>query len=708
MRITKCIISKAGLFDNITFEFKGNKTQIYGKNGSGKTILAKSIIDTFYKKIDKTSILPENLASSLFFEIYFEFDPETKFKISNNGNNYYKIYSYKKNEEVLVYSHSTLNENKIVNQDILQQFESFFNEMHKQYFIDLSYAVAPSDVPGKNPISYNSIKEILLKENNSFLSYDKSLETSLTDQHNKTKIDEHIEKNQKIVKDVSKRLTLIDLQNARLKKLENENSKISSEIETLHKSLTTLENQKKLLLTIKGSIKELQDIHNNLETIKTEVLHEQQKNKHYIALKNSIKTTYPQFKHLSFEDTQSLDELQEVFIQIRNINEKIEDFNFNKLEKKKSIKRTAVAVNISAIMAIVTILIKNKLSFQNDIFLTGGILGFAILFTPVLLFFNSLKFSNEKAKKYNKEKMQLEEKLKEILERTKIELEGYKLSELYEFLLQYFEDYIEYTEQMKELVSLRKNIKDKQYLQNIKDKLQVLKNEEKKISTEIDEYILQTNIDEEIPHEISKIDNIIFNLEREIELLQKQITVKQNIINKIDTNNEKKPIPKDKVELLVQLKDNSNRKLDNLTISKNTLNYINSILFRTIAKREQKQLEALVKITLEKFHYLTDNHYITKVDEVTLLTIVKDNNFTDDFNPTMKHALLLSLKLALTNFLEKSELLIPLLIDDPFQFMDEYRSERLKELLDETSSKRQVIIFTHQRDIDFTENYLEL
>jgi uncharacterized protein YhaN len=58
----------------------------------------------------------------------------------------------------------------------------------------------------------------------------------------------------------------------------------------------------------------------------------------------------------------------------------------------------------------------------------------------------------------------------------------------------------------------------------------------------------------------------------------------------------------------------------------------------------------------------------------------------------------MSIKFALTDFFIDDKISLPLIIDDPFQFMDEERTLKLKDQITEISSRRQVIIFTHQKD----------
>ncbi len=45
LRIKRCVASMPGLFNNRTLEFNEGLTIVYGRNGSGKSVLARAIIE---------------------------------------------------------------------------------------------------------------------------------------------------------------------------------------------------------------------------------------------------------------------------------------------------------------------------------------------------------------------------------------------------------------------------------------------------------------------------------------------------------------------------------------------------------------------------------------------------------------------------------------------------------------------------------------
>ena len=105
---------------------------------------------------------------------------------------------------------------------------------------------------------------------------------------------------------------------------------------------------------------------------------------------------------------------------------------------------------------------------------------------------------------------------------------------------------------------------------------------------------------------------------------------------------------------------------------------------------------------------MTENQHLYEIDEEIIFDVITKNKIPQEFNPTMVHALLLSIKFSLSDFLKNSRFNLPLIIDDPFQYMDQERIERFKNLIIDISKKRQILIFTHENGKNNWGKYIEL
>ena len=103
-----------------------------------------------------------------------------------------------------------------------------------------------------------------------------------------------------------------------------------------------------------------------------------------------------------------------------------------------------------------------------------------------------------------------------------------------------------------------------------------------------------------------------------------------------------------------------------------------------------------------------NRQYITTVDDDLVKSVITGREDCGVLNTALFHILRLCLKIALSDFLAEDDVHVPLIIDDPFLFMDDRRAANLKELLKTTSEKRQVIVFTQNAQYLDQEERFEL
>src|SRR4030067_2294845 len=96
-------------------------------------------------------------------------------------------------------------------------------------------------------------------------------------------------------------------------------------------------------------------------------------------MKTELDTMFPHFSDIDINDSTNLERLQEVFNDILNLNEQIDDFYFRRDLKKKKFKKIAVAASLSALSSCLFILIRNGFAFQKDLYLWTGIVAAAFV-----------------------------------------------------------------------------------------------------------------------------------------------------------------------------------------------------------------------------------------------------------------------------------------------------------------------------------------
>jgi hypothetical protein len=712
----KCMVYKHGIFDNRVIDFSDRLTIVYGKNGSGKSLLARSMVDVLWGKFSDRKLLGDDVLNSLYLDLFFSLSDNGYYRICNTSDKNYRVQYIHNNAEKIIYSETKSDgqaESKVQNYldaDFeSRMFQEFLTRIDCDAFVNSSFVPSSVDIDRKSFIDLSVIKRIILDENTGF--YNQYINMARTFERGiaaNSGLPPEVTRFEEKKRDLEKKIQIMDISGSRHDKLRREKNTIQREVDELNNSLNSLNSQKEILNKIIENLTKVEELKEEFEGIKDEIQDEQQKIKSMADMKTELDTLFPQFSEIDIADSTNLDRLQEVFNDIRNLNEKIDNFYFKRELKAKKLKRTAIAITACALAALAAVLIKNSFDVFKDPYLLIGIIGLSCAAYAAigagLLFIRR----DKELEKLEEEKKHFKVRIMVLMEKSKVVLEDYKLTEIYELLLQYFEDYVNYTERKKDLALIKSSLKEEEYMVRIQKKLDELKKEEEIIKDEIHTSIDILNIVDDIENETSKIEDLIRNIGTELAIIKEKIETKERILQQIDSEFLQASGNSGAMNALLEEKNGIDRILKKWKVNRNSMEFITRMLTRAVERSEEKQLRKLLDGTLEKFNHLTGNQYITKIDDAAVLQMVTENRVPDEMTPPIIHALLLSLKFTLSDFIINGNTTIPLLIDEPFQFMDDERCNRFRDLVSNVSSKRQVIIFTHQSDKRNWGNFVEL
>ena len=716
MHYIRCIVYKNGLFDNRILNFNDRLTIVFGRNASGKSLLARGLIDALWRKFSSRNLLGEDTWNSLYLEVLFTLADDGYYRIHNTSDNNFQIHYIHNNGEYLIFSETKLEENAadatsniFTSTQGSRHLQNFLKKIDFETFISSSFIPSSADIATESLIDYTVLKKIILDESTGFYNHYTNIQKFLDQSSNfPGGLVPEILKYDELKRELEKKIMIIDISGSRHEKLDREKSNIQEEIDELNGSLLSLNNQKDILNKIIDNLNKVDALKNEFQYIKDEIQHEQQKIKSITDMKNEIDALFPQFSNIDINDSTSLDKLQDVFNDIRNLNERIDNFYFKKDQKKKRFNKISTAVAAAAVLSALLILIKNGFLFDKNVFLWGGILCIATLFIAGYFLCIKLSAQVKELKQLEEEKKHYKEKIKQLMEKSNFELEDYKLTEIYELLLQYFEDYINYTDRKKDIAKIKSSLKEEEYMLRIQAKLDELKKEEEQIKDEIHTSIDTLNIVGDIENETIRIEELIQNIEVEMAIIKEKIETKEKILHKIDDEFIQTSSNSDQMNALIEEKNSVDRMLKKWKINQNSLQFIAKLLSGAVQRNEKKQLKKLIDSTLDKFNHLTGNQYITKIEESLLMEMITENRIADELSPPLFHALMISMKMSLSEFIHYGDSSVPLLIDEPFQYMDDDRCSRFRDLVSYISNKRQVIIFTHHSDKRNWGNFIEL
>jgi DNA repair exonuclease SbcCD ATPase subunit len=715
VQFVKCIVYKHGLFDNRVLDFSDRLNIVYGKNGSGKSLLVRGMMDAVWGKFSDRKLLSDEAWNSLYLDLLFSLSGEGYYRISNTSDKSYRVQYVNSGGEKTLYSESKLDfaDGKIQN-DFNPDFESkvfreFLNRIDAGTFINSSFIPASTDIAGNSIIDYPVLKKIILNDitgfYNNFINLNRAFQQGAAAPGG---LPPEVVRFEDKKRELEKKIQIIDISDSRHEKLRKEKNTVQQEIDELNNSLNSLNSQKEILNKIIENLTKVDELKNEFETIKDEIQREQQKIKSISDMKTELDALFPQFSDIDLADSTNLDRLQEVFNDIRNLNETIDDFYFMRELRSRKFKRIALAVGAAALSGVCIIFVKNGFDVFKDAALWAGILGLSIAVEGAIALYLMIARRSKLLARLEDERKQYKEKIMALMEKSKVELEDYKLTEIYELLLQYFEDYVNYTERKKDLARIKSSLKEEEYMITIQKKLDALKKEEEIIKDEIHTSIDTLNIVDDIENETSKIEDLIQNIDVEAAIIKEKIETKEHILQQIDGEFAQVSGDDGAMSAIMEEKNNLDRMMKKWRVNRNSLQFISRTLASAVERSEEKQLRMLTDGTIDKFNHLTGNQFITKIDAPVLMGLLAENRITEDLTPPVIHAILISLKFTLSDFIINGDCAIPLLIDEPFQFMDDERCNKFRDLVSYISNKRQVIIFTHHSDKRNWGNFIEL
>lgn len=706
MRFVTCIAQRRGLFENRVLEFGRGLNVVYGGNGSGKSLLVRAMIDAVWGVPSGRPLLDEEAWSSLSLDVGFFLARGGRFRSFNTGDGSLRIEHERDGVVTPVFDPRDpgLPGESVPEED----YRAFVGTMDRDAFVHSSFIPSAADMGGEPFIEYGAIRRLLAEDPSGMFRTHLNLRGTLSaGSPQDEEMPGEVLRFQEKMRDLEKKIQIMDISGARHDKLRRERETIRREMDDLNGSIASLKSQKDILFKIIENLNRVEGLKNEFDAITEEIQSEQRKIESMTEMKTELDSLYPQFSDIDIEDGTTLDRLQEVFNGIRNLNQRIDDFHQRRDSKLRRAARAAVAAGAFGLAGVLAVLARNAFDPSRDVLLWGGIALLSLLAAASLGIYRAVVKRDREIAVLDEEKGRWKARITALMEKSRLELEDYKLTEIYELLLQYFEDYVNYTERKKDLARIKSSLKEEEYMVRIQNKLDALKREEAMITREIHTSIDTLDIVDDIENETSRIGELIRNIDTEVAILKEKVETKDRILDRIEGEIQRASGKDDAVGGIMDEMDGIERILRKWKVNRKSLEFIDGVLDEAVRKTEERQVGRLVDGVLERFHHLTGDRYRERIGRDEVRAVLCGGATPAECTPPVLHALLLSLKLALSDFIAGADA-APLLIDEPFQFMDDERCGRLRDLVARTALERQVIIFTHQGDKRSWGDYIEL
>ncbi len=725
MQIQRCIANKTGILDNKELVFNDPVTLVYGKNNSGKSLIVRAIIDTIWGAFSNSQLLNGKTWDNMQFEIVF-INCLNQYKFIRDGM---KLFSIKRIDElketdILNYSIDELNSGQW--EQLLSGFSSLtcdentgdlFKKIDLEIFRNMCYIPSPEEIKDGR-FDYKTYQLLMLNDNSNLFDlyqfYNKKIDNEDIGKAFNNEILSELLRRESELKDLDKKIQIIDIQDSKNVRLNNDAERLREEIDELDEELNDIRLRKHILHKIQKDYKALENLKDQINEKKVDISEEEDKQRSYSDLIKETDEQFKQFSNFNDNNLENLKEIEKAYKKARKNIEEIEKSSLKIKNRKRKFIKIILYINsyfllIFAIFMIFKSASMPMLKFYRFYFI-GSVLTISGIVSSItgLLYYLSNRTNNRDLKILKEEREEIEKNLKSLLEENDISLDEYRLEAIYEFLVQYFEEYGEYSIRKSDLDNMKQSLKDEKYIKDLKKELKDLEEEEKEAHNKIDTELMNFGDIGEEDIELDSISKIITNLNYKLKSTKEMIKNKEEnlsqIVDEIEKDIENRH---DRDEISIE-RTKAQESLNKLQTYNNTVSFIIDILKEAVKNREEKQLSDLINIAQEKFSFLTNGQYEGSINENLISDIITGREYDEDISPSLYHLILISIKIAGTFLLTDIDISLPLIIDEPFLYMDEIRIGRLQELLYDLAEKRQIIIFTHNNNYRDWGNYIEL
>jgi uncharacterized protein YhaN len=707
--IRECIASRPGLFENRSFALDEKITIIRGRNNSGKSLLARAIIDLLHMRRTGELLLGRAEWEDLYMDAVLA-DPGGEYRITRNGCRAITIKSIEGGAESdLVTLDCRGREEEGLFREIMESLgrQEKGRTLHGYYGIfdggslaSLCYMPSPVEPAAAKGNGYGSLQRVFVDDSSNFYEIFISVSAQFGDgqpgRRMTNPLAQAILSREGELKGLERRIEMIDLEYSKYEKLIRERREVEGEIAAKRDEIGKLAGRKEIAERVLENLRTCGDIEAAIAEREHEIAGEVKKTAEIDGIAARAHDLFPQFRNFSDSQRNNLRKIQDLYRELRDANEELNNLLSGISHRKKVFKNIVLSMNIAALFAIILTYGNIFINIAEEMkpLLVTGLLVLALTGVAALMTYNIVTGRKRALADLNLRIEDLEGRIEKLLRENNVRISEYRMETLYEFLLQYFEEYSEYTEMQLDILRIRSTLKDGEHLARMTAELEEMKTRLSGVRDDIGKDLELLGDDRPADETAAAALEYIFATEKNIEAREAQIQEDGRILVQLDEEIRATSFHDDEKKESLDRKRKMARALDDLRAHQESMEYILKIFRETIGIRWKRRTEKLVSRSAELFHELTEKQYITRIDGEVIRSLVEGAS-TAELHQNVLHLIHLSIKLAMTDFLIDLNLSLPLIIDDPFLFMDEVRIARLKEILDDISETRQVIVFTH-------------
>ena len=689
MRFTQCIAAKTGVLENKIINFDNPITIIYGGNESGKSLFAKAMIDSAFAIQKENRILSEDMWSNLYVNMTLAGENE-KMTIIRNGSSLITFADVSSGTGKEVYAGETditRFSDKIKSQQNLSDSMicRLITTITPQIFIDASFISSPFESFLEPYYSYDNINKIVSFSEDKFIDIHSKLKRSIYSDQISTRINNSFLSNifyhENEIQKIKKELQIFDVHFSKIDKLSQELSEIKNRNQSIENELIEIESRTAFLHKSQEALANVFIIESKLNGLKNFVASEESKVSSIEAKKQKLNDRFSKFINLSETQRNNLNNIQLAYKYAIDAKDSL----IKRLKTIGILKNLCYAATASFFCASLAFPLAvhffhqyfEQIKTLHKILIPSSGLFISILSIAILKFRLkkdiSIKLFNQRVAE-----------LKEILSKSDIPVSSEHFEDMFEFLLQYFEEYSEFLENENEIEDIENSLFPEEKINSVRQEILDLEKNRTALLKSLESINGERNskntaINKQIEGNAEKVSVLKDELERNIEILKRM-------------NDELQARGKEssQSESLNQRKLFHEQKLKSLKSSHRSASFILTNMTQARAEFENRAFSQISEDTFSIFSEITTSNSINKQDTDMLIK----GDISSIKNTSLRYSALLSFKLAMGRSMKNSNISLPLIIDEPASYLDKGKIDKFFSILSEFSSERQIIILT--------------
>lgn len=511
---------------------------------------------------------------------------------------------------------------------------------------------------------------------------------------------------EKEINELKKKRELLELKKRKKDKLIKELSTSDRELGRLRRKREAYSAYRETLAELLDLIQEETKLSSKIVNLKKDIIEIREASEKRELLEKDIARRFPQFTRGMIEMLPDLDRLQDEFNSIRDINEELEKFDFDKKKKISLSLKGITGGLLFAFISMMFILFKSISLGTVTGILLGTISSVLVLLSAATGYYLHLLIRKSYPDELLKRKKEIESALLEVFSSENFPHKNFATGELYEYLFQYFEDFLVFRELQNELSAIKKGAGSRSTLKEREEKLNSLAERKDSVQQDIETKLgsLDSNV-HPVP-ERENIKNLIPEIDEMITEILREEEYKDSIAKKIGNETmqyESGEKSQKTIDDTIAVIDADINKLKN---DIKDISFMQKVYDETSDKWFSGKLSLLARRCSDIYGRIAEG---TKKD-AKLQDSVRDLVMTGksgNFTPEELAALGISMKLVLAE-ISPPAVNYPLILIEPLTFFKPEIADKLKKILLELSKKRQVVIITSKSENNLAGNLINI